>query len=170
MSMRSAHHHAADPLPGLQPSPLRPHRRRQGIQGCGRDDHRPPPCPRAPRTLSDPHTPLPDEVFGDEGRTLTLGGTTLELRYLGFNHSDSNIVMLLPREKLAFIVDTIPVGQVPARGMIDFYPAETEEFMRKVMALDWDRFIPGHPGPAIAWARRRTLPTSCNCCRRPRPR
>jgi glyoxylase-like metal-dependent hydrolase (beta-lactamase superfamily II) len=96
--------------------------------------------------INDPHTPLPDEVFGDEGRTLSLGGTTVELRYLGANHSDTNIVMLLPREKLAFIVDTIPVGQVPGRGMIDFYPAETEEFMRRVMALDWDRFIPGHPG------------------------
>jgi glyoxylase-like metal-dependent hydrolase (beta-lactamase superfamily II) len=97
--------------------------------------------------INDPHTPLPDEVFGDEGRTLTLGGTTLELRYLGLNHSDSNIVMLLPRERLAFIVDTIPVGQVPGRGMIDFYPVETEEFMRKVMGLEFDRYIPGHPGP-----------------------
>ena len=97
--------------------------------------------------INDPHTPLPDEVFGDEGRTLSLGGTTVELRYLGLNHSDSNIVMLLPREKLAFIVDTIPVGQVPGRGMIDFYPVEAEDFIRKVMALGWDRFIPGHPGP-----------------------
>ena len=97
--------------------------------------------------IADPHTPLPDEVFGDEGRTLSLGGTTLELKYLGANHSDTNVVMLLPREKLAFIVDTIPVAQVPGRGMIDFYPVEAEEFIRKVMALDWDRFIPGHPGP-----------------------
>jgi glyoxylase-like metal-dependent hydrolase (beta-lactamase superfamily II) len=97
--------------------------------------------------INDPHTPLPDEVFGDEGRTLTLGGTTLELKYLGPNHSDTNIVMLLPKEKLAFIVDTLPVAQVPGRGMIDFYPVEAEEFIRKVMALPWDRYIPGHPGP-----------------------
>jgi glyoxylase-like metal-dependent hydrolase (beta-lactamase superfamily II) len=96
--------------------------------------------------INDPHTPLPDEVFGDEGRTLSLGGTTLELKYLGASHSDTNVVMFLPREKLVFVVDTIPVGQVPGRGMIDFYPDQAEDFIRKVMALDWDRLIPGHPG------------------------
>ena len=31
--------------------------------------------------------------------------------------------------------------------MIDFYPLEAEEFIQKVLALDWDRLIPGHPGP-----------------------
>lgn len=96
--------------------------------------------------LADPHTVPPDEVV-DDSRTITLGGTTLELRYLGLNHSDSTLVMRLPKEKIVFIVDTIPVGQVPARGMIDFHPLETEEFIRKVLAMDWERLIPGHPGP-----------------------
>ena len=54
--------------------------------------------------------------------------------------------MRLPREKIMFIVDTIPVGSVPGRGMIDFYPIETEAFMKRVLALDWERLIPGHPG------------------------
>jgi len=54
-----------------------------------------------------------DETF-DTTKTIELGGTTLELTYLGLNHSDSNVVMRLPREKIVFIVDTIPVGQVPA--------------------------------------------------------
>ena len=97
--------------------------------------------------LRDPNTVLPDEVVSDAGRTLTLGGTTLELKYLGLNHSDSNLVMLLPKEKIVFVVDTIPVGTVPGRGMIDFYPMESETFIRAVLALDWDRLIPGHPGP-----------------------
>ena len=61
-----------------------------------------------------------------QGRTITLGGTTLELNYLGLNHSDSNLVMRLPKEKIIFVVDTIPVGTFPGRGMIDFYPLETE--------------------------------------------
>jgi len=56
--------------------------------------------------IKDPHTVLPDEVVPDTGRTITLGGTTLELLYLGPNHSDSNLVMRLPKERIVFIVDT----------------------------------------------------------------
>ena len=55
--------------------------------------------------------------------------------------------MVLPKEKIIFVVDTIPVGQVPGRGMIDFYPMESEAFIKQVLAMDWERLIPGHPGP-----------------------
>jgi len=96
--------------------------------------------------LKDPHTVLPDEVVPDTGRVITLGGTRLELTYHGLNHSDSTLVMRLPRERIIFVVDTIPVGSVPGRGMIDFHPLETEDFMRQVLAMEWDRLIPGHPG------------------------
>jgi glyoxylase-like metal-dependent hydrolase (beta-lactamase superfamily II) len=95
--------------------------------------------------IKDPHTPLPDETL-ETSRTIELGGTTLELHFLGPSHSDSNLVMRLPREKIIFLVDTIPVGTLPGRGMIDFYPLETEEFIEKVIAMDWERLIPGHPG------------------------
>ena len=96
--------------------------------------------------LGDPNTVLPDETF-DGKKTITLGGTKVELSYLGLNHSDSTIVMLLPKEKIIFVVDTIPVGSVPGRGFIDIYPIETEAFIKKVIAMDWERLIPGHPGP-----------------------
>jgi glyoxylase-like metal-dependent hydrolase (beta-lactamase superfamily II) len=86
-----------------------------------------------------------DETF-ETSKTIELGGTTLELTYLGLNHSDSNIVMRLPREKIVFIVDTIPAGQVLGRAFIDMYPLEAEDFIKKVIAMDWDRLIPGHPG------------------------
>ena len=29
--------------------------------------------------------------------------------------------------------------------MIDFHPLEAEESIKKVLAMDWDRLIPGHP-------------------------
>jgi len=96
--------------------------------------------------LKDPHTVLPDETVGDAA-TIKLGDTTLELSYLGLNHSDSSLVMRLPKEKIIFAVDFIPVGSVPGRGMIDAYPIEWEDSLKKVMAMDWDRVIPGHPGP-----------------------
>jgi glyoxylase-like metal-dependent hydrolase (beta-lactamase superfamily II) len=97
--------------------------------------------------IKDPHTVMPDEVVGDGGRTVTLGNTTLELIYLGLNHSDSTLLMRLPKDKIVFAVDFISVGSVPGRGMIDSYPLEWEKSLEKVIAMDWDRLIPGHPGP-----------------------
>jgi glyoxylase-like metal-dependent hydrolase (beta-lactamase superfamily II) len=99
------------------------------------------------KQLGDPATPLPDETVDDKGRTLKLGGTTLELRYVGLNHSDSTLVMRLPKEKLIFVVDVLPVGTFPGRGMIDFYPLEAEQSIKRILAMDWERLIPGHPGP-----------------------
>ena len=95
---------------------------------------------------NDPEMVPPDEVF-QKHRTLRLGGTALELTYIGLNHSDSTIVMRLPKEKILFAVDFLPVGQVPGRGMIDFYPLEVEDSIKQVLAMDWEKLIPGHPGP-----------------------
>ena len=106
-------HQSADPVRDLQPPPLRPHRRRQAVQGRRRHVHRAQESQGAPRALKDPHTVLPDETF-DNNRTITLGGTTLELTYLGLNHSDSSLVMRLPKEKIIFAVDSLPVGRCRA--------------------------------------------------------
>jgi glyoxylase-like metal-dependent hydrolase (beta-lactamase superfamily II) len=95
---------------------------------------------------NDPEMVAPDEVFSKQ-RTLRLGGTAVELTYVGLNHSDSTIVMRLPKEKILFAVDFLPVGSVPGRGMIDFYPLEVEDSIKHVLAMDWERLIPGHPGP-----------------------
>jgi len=95
--------------------------------------------------IQDPATPLPDEVF-TRRHVIRLGGTTLELTYHGLNHSDSTIAMRLPKEKILFVVDVLPVGSVPGRGMIDFYPLEVEKSIEEMLKLDWDRLIPGHPG------------------------
>jgi glyoxylase-like metal-dependent hydrolase (beta-lactamase superfamily II) len=95
--------------------------------------------------LKDPHTVVPDETM-DKSKILKLGSTTLELTYVGLNHSDSSIVMRLPKEKVLFAVDFIPVGSMPGLAMIDSYPLEWEESLKKVLAMDWDTLIPGHPG------------------------
>ncbi len=96
------------------------------------------------KVLNDPNTVLPDETV-DRNRTIRLGGTTLELTYLGPNHSDSALLMRLPNERIVFVVDLLPVGALPGRGMIDFYPLEAEASIKQILAMDWDRLIPGHP-------------------------
>jgi glyoxylase-like metal-dependent hydrolase (beta-lactamase superfamily II) len=96
--------------------------------------------------IKDPATPLPDETFSKQ-RTLKLGGVAVEMTYLGLSHSDTLLAIRLPKEKLIFIVDLLPVGGVPGRGMIDFYPLEAQDAIKRVLAMDWERMIPGHPGP-----------------------
>jgi glyoxylase-like metal-dependent hydrolase (beta-lactamase superfamily II) len=95
--------------------------------------------------LKDPNTVIPDEAV-DKRRTITLGGTALELTHVGLNHSDTTLVMRLPKERIVYIVDLLPVGQVPGRGLIDFYPFEAEDSIKQILAMDWERLIPGHPG------------------------
>src|SRR5262249_46715894 len=89
---------------------------------------------------------MPDETV-DTTRNITLGGTTLELTWVGKNHSDSTLIMRLPREKIIFTVDWIPIEGVQFRGMADTYVPEIEESLKKVIDMDWEHNIPGHPGP-----------------------
>jgi len=90
---------------------------------------------------------VPDEAV-DGKRTIKLGGTTLELHFVGRNHSDSSLLMLLPKEKIIFAVDFNALGAVPSRLAVnDSYPVEWEASLKRTLALNWDRMIPGHPGP-----------------------
>ncbi|HKF13139.1 MAG TPA: MBL fold metallo-hydrolase [Xanthobacteraceae bacterium] len=97
-------------------------------------------------TLKPADVVVPDQVV-DAKRTINLGGTTLELLYVGKNHSDSTLVMRLPKEKIIFTVDWIPLQSVQFRIMADTYIPDIEEGLKKVIAMDWERLIPGHPGP-----------------------
>ena len=90
---------------------------------------------------------MPDELVGN-ARTIRLGGTTLELSYVGRNHSDNSLVMRLPKEKIIFAVDFVPVQSLPFRNMPDTTnPLDWQASLKRVAALDWDRLIPGHPYP-----------------------
>jgi glyoxylase-like metal-dependent hydrolase (beta-lactamase superfamily II) len=93
-----------------------------------------------------PDVVMPDEWVGDK-RVITLGGTTLELLYTGRNHSDNSLVMRLPKEKIIYAVDFLPIKGFQFRNMPDTdNPIEQEESIAKVLALDWQTLIPGHPG------------------------
>lgn len=87
---------------------------------------------------------LPDEVV-DDRRVIELGGVRLELIHVGRNHSDNSLVMLLPQEKILFTVDFIPVQTVQFRNMPDSYLPDWFDSLDRVLALDWERMIPGHP-------------------------
>jgi glyoxylase-like metal-dependent hydrolase (beta-lactamase superfamily II) len=89
---------------------------------------------------------VPDQVV-DNKKVIQLGGTTLELLYVGRNHSDSSLVMRLPKEKIIFVVDVVPLQSLPFREMADNYIPDIEDSLKKIISMDWDRLIAGHPGP-----------------------
>ncbi len=90
-------------------------------------------------------TPLPELTFTDR-LFIDLGGKHVEVIYVGRNHSDNSVVVLLPQERLLFAVDFIPVEAVAYRRMRDSYPEEWIESLRRVEQLDFDVLVPGH-GP-----------------------
>ena len=94
--------------------------------------------------LKNPDVVLPDEVV-DGSRVLELGGVKVELHYVGRNHSDNSLVMLIPQDKLLFTVDFVPIQTVQFRDMPDGFLPDWFDSLDRVLALDWDRMIPGHP-------------------------
>ncbi len=88
-------------------------------------------------------TAVPQVTFSDKA-TLELGGTVLELIYVGRNHSNNSLVMRFPKEKIAFAVDFIPVKAVAFRDFPDAYVDEWIDSLRRVEAMEFDIFAPGH--------------------------
>jgi glyoxylase-like metal-dependent hydrolase (beta-lactamase superfamily II) len=90
-------------------------------------------------------TPLPQETF-TETKTISLGGATVELSYLGPNHGDGMIVMHFPKERALFVVDIVPIDSLAYR---DFPNADINgwiDSLKKIEQMDFDVLAPGH-GP-----------------------
>ena len=90
-------------------------------------------------------TAVPQVTFS-ERMEIELGGTVMELHWVGRNHSNNSVVMRLPKEKIAFAVDFIPVKAVTFRDLPDAYVDEWIESLRRVEAMEFDILAPGH-GP-----------------------
>lgn len=92
-------------------------------------------------------TPIPpvSEAFATT-RTVSLGGTVVELLYLGPNHGDGMIAMRFPKERILFAVDFIPVQSLAYRDFPGAVFPEWLESLTRAEALDFDILVPGH-GP-----------------------
>lgn len=97
--------------------------------------------------LQAPDVVVPDMIVDDSGSSIVLGGMRVDLLYAGSNHSDNSLVMLLPKERIIFTVDWIPIQAVLFRDVPDGYLPDWFAGLDRVLAMEWDRMIPGHPGP-----------------------
>lgn len=90
-------------------------------------------------------TAVPTLTFTDRAEVL-LGGTAVVLEWVGRNHSNNSVVFRVPRERVAFAVDFIPVRAVAFRDFPDAYIEDWIESLGRVEAMDFDVLVPGH-GP-----------------------
>jgi glyoxylase-like metal-dependent hydrolase (beta-lactamase superfamily II) len=84
--------------------------------------------------LKHPDVVMPDEVV-DGVRLLDLGAARVELHYVGRNHSDNSLVVLIPKDRLLFTVDFIPIQTVQCRDMPDGYLPDWFDSLDRVLEL-----------------------------------
>jgi cyclase len=89
---------------------------------------------------------LPSITFDDHLR-IYFGGRAMDFYWLGRGHTDGDLVIHLPEERLVLTGDLFAGGD-PFVRLIDYNGggslAEWSGTLEKVLALDFDRVIPGH--------------------------
>jgi glyoxylase-like metal-dependent hydrolase (beta-lactamase superfamily II) len=98
---------------------------------------------RAKIAANRPPAAVPTITFADR-LDINLGGKTVELHYVGKNHSDNTIVARFPAERALFAVDWIPVKALAFREMRDSHFPDWNEGLKRVEAMDFDILTPGH--------------------------
>jgi glyoxylase-like metal-dependent hydrolase (beta-lactamase superfamily II) len=96
----------------------------------------------------DPEVVMPDITFSDT-YSVKLGGRTLDLIYLGPNHSDCLIFMRPDSDngKYLFAVDIATPGGAPLTFMAGYDPYHWLRTLRELEAMPFTVMIPGHGVP-----------------------
>jgi glyoxylase-like metal-dependent hydrolase (beta-lactamase superfamily II) len=84
---------------------------------------------------------IPTETVSDR-RRLTLGGTEVEILFLGRAHTGGDLSVWLPKEKVLFMSEAYLHRIFPA--MRSAYPSEWVQAVKKAEAMDATWYIPGH--------------------------
>lgn len=90
--------------------------------------------------------PPPEVTFRDT-LVLRYGGRTIELHYLGKNHSDNMIVAYLPAERVAFAVDFVSNDRVGYRDLPDYHFPDFFTSLERLQQLDYQTIVFGHGPP-----------------------
>ena len=91
---------------------------------------------------------LPDESWAGNRKNILLGGTTVELNYLGMNHGLGMTVFRLPREKIVFIADVVTPDRLLFTIVPDFNIKQWVRSLRDIEAMDFTTAVFTH-GKAV---------------------
>jgi len=77
-----------------------------------------------------------------EKRVLKLGGTEIDVLFLGRAHTGGDLEVYLPREKILFMSEVFSNQIFPS--MANGYPTEWLEALKKAEQMDATQFVPAH--------------------------
>ena len=83
----------------------------------------------------------PPNVTFDRKTTLFRGGREIQILYVGRGHTDTDVLVYLPKER---IVCTGDLMESVISYMGDSYPQEWIDTLDRLKALDFDTVMPGH--------------------------
>ena len=97
---------------------------------------------------NDPDRPIPTLTFDDNMYELSVGDQTLELYFVGNYHSNGDLIIVSPHNKIAMAVDLLRPGITPYRAFavtpdMDQY-LKTHDML--INDFDFDVLISGHTG------------------------
>jgi glyoxylase-like metal-dependent hydrolase (beta-lactamase superfamily II) len=84
---------------------------------------------------------VPTETV-DAKRTLIMGGTEIQILFLGRAHTGGDLEVYLPREKILFMSEVFINRIFPS--MANAYPTEWVETLKRAEQMDVAMFIPAH--------------------------
>ncbi len=96
------------------------------------------------KDLGNEDIPLPTRTVSDKGETLRFGDTDIELRYIGYGHTDTMLVARLPKQKMVYVVDFASRDSVGWREMPGWPLDELVAMQRRLLDLDFDKVAFGH--------------------------
>ena len=91
--------------------------------------------------FSAPRIKQPTEPVTDK-RMITLGGTEIDVLFLGRAHTGGDLEVYLPREKILFMSEVFSNRIFPS--MANGYPTEWVAALKKAEAMDVTYFVPAH--------------------------
>jgi glyoxylase-like metal-dependent hydrolase (beta-lactamase superfamily II) len=87
---------------------------------------------------------VPDESWSGSRKDITLGGTTIELHYLGMNHGLGMTVFILPKQKIAYIADIVTPKRVLFNIVPDFNIRQWERSLEEVLKMEFTKAVFSH--------------------------
>jgi cyclase len=91
--------------------------------------------------FSAPRVKQPTEPVSDR-RVITMGGTEIDVLFLGRAHTGGDLEVYLPREKILFMSEVFSNRIFPS--MANGYPTEWVEALKKAEQMDVGWFVPAH--------------------------